>query len=98
MRLVRPTEVGLPCNIKSLPCPTPRKRRFDRIGLFRGMSNREYPPPEMETAAPVGAGNGDQIGKQASNSKSEEYSIEALAARFPIIATHVGFDDMEALA
>lgn len=61
------------------------------------MSNREYPPPEMETAAPVGAGNGGKSGKQASNSKPEEYSIEALAARFPIIATHVGFDDMEAL-
>jgi len=34
----------------------------------------------METAAPVGAGNGGKIGKASSNSRRERYSTASLAA------------------
>ena len=61
------------------------------------MSNRADPPPETEIAAPAPTGNGDQIGKADSNSRHKDYQIEALAARFPIIAMHVGFDGLEVL-
>lgn len=72
-------------------------------GVFRGLSNRDDPPPKMETAAPVGAGNGGEpIGKRDSNSKSEVYStddIGAIAKTCPIIARHFfGYEELEAVA
>lgn len=67
------------------------------------MSNRLDPPPEMETAAPVGAGNGGEpIGKRDSNSKDEFYStddIGAIAKTHPIIARHFfGYEELEVAA
>ena len=60
------------------------------------LSNRDGPPPEISTAAPALTGNGGN-GKLPSKSELESYRILALSARFPIIAEHVGFDDMEVL-
>jgi|GEM_PF-4795542 len=61
--------------------------------------DRNRPPDcKTEIAAAIAVANGDQIGKATSNSSYKEYQIEALAARFPIIATHVGFDGLEVLA
>jgi hypothetical protein len=71
-------------------------------GIFRGLSNRADPPPETEIAAPVGAGNGDQIEKQGSYSENEFYStddIGAIARTHPIIARHFfGFEELEVAA
>jgi len=58
---------------------------------------RSSDPPENETAAPTGIGSGgDQTEEFASNSESEEYNPAALAARFPIIARHLGFGGVSA--
>jgi len=74
-------------------CPTERKE------LFPGLSNRDGPPdPESSTAAPTGIGSGGETGKLGSNSKIETYSSESLAARFPIIAQHFGFEDIFGVA
>lgn len=70
-------------------CPTERKE------LFPGLSNRAGPPdPETSTAAPTGIGSGGKSEELGSASKTETYSSESLAARFPIIAEHVGFGDI----
>jgi hypothetical protein len=75
------------------------KCRFEPKRQFPGLSNRDGPPdPENRTAAPTGIGSGGNIGKLIGNSKSEDYSTEPLAARFPIIAMHFGFDELEVAA
>jgi hypothetical protein len=41
--------------------------------------------PEMETAVPVGAGNGGKAGKLGSPSENYNYSSETLAASSPVL-------------
>lgn len=71
---------------------------FNLSATEREQARNRPPDCKTEIAAPVGAGNGDQIGKADSNSSSKEYQNAVLAARFPIIAMHVGFDGLEVLA
>src|SRR5690606_7968261 len=53
-----PREVRVSRQNNALGRPTPQSPAIENIGLFRALSNRVDPPPERETAAPVGAGNG----------------------------------------
>lgn len=64
----------------NIHCLTRQKRLIGAKGNSRGLSNRDGPPPEMETAAPTGIGNGGRVGKASSNSKHGIYSTASLAA------------------
>lgn len=82
---------GNPSNV--LDFLTFQNRTVEAKRKSPGLSNRIEPPPEREIAAPAETGNGDKSGKLASNSEAEIYSIASPAARFPILAEHVGIDD-----
>jgi len=94
-----PREVCVSLQNNALGRPTPQSPAIENIGLFRGLSNRDG-PPDKQTAAPVGAGNG---GGNLENSPKvfgkgfyTASPRDAIAERFPIIATHFGIELLEA--
>jgi hypothetical protein len=61
-------------------------------GLF-GARPKLADPPQTKTAAPTGIGSGGEIiGKLGGSSWDQIYAPAHLAARFPIIARHFGFE------
>jgi hypothetical protein len=81
--------------LRETPFPSIYQKDALYSGIPRNHERAQNKPPDCKTrtAAPTGIGSGGKSEELDSASKSETYSSESLAARFPIIAAHVGFGD-----
>jgi len=90
-----PRGLHVPCDTKNLACPTDQNRAIENTKAFRALSNRVDPPPERETAAPVGAGNGgnkhENLGGAFKDRTYRALPLRAIACRYPFVVSRSHF-------
>lgn len=80
MRMAERVGLRKSAHSSNIDCLTRPNGLVDAKEKSRGLSNRDGPPAEMETAAQAGPLNGGEIGKASSTFNGGRYSMRTLAA------------------